>query len=264
MGFHNYSFIFHFEKSLTTSGVSQYFNDHITDVFIYSTCYVCGIFTLKSFMRTRERCDLQYVLTVWNISLAFFSMFAFIRTAPEVISGIQTLGLSMNLLCSTEFLSGHVPEFWISMYSISKLIELGDTLFIILRKRKLLFLHWYHHVTMVLSSWCFFDDTFGMRGFIVVATYGLHGIMYTYFALETLRIHIPFAVRIGLTSLQIVMMITGFTVALLSFVAPMAVPGCLINTFASGFIMVQALSYSVLFLDLFFVTFVLPKLDKTL
>jgi len=36
---------------------------------------------------------------------------------------------------------------------MSKFLELGDTLFLALRKKPIIFLHWYHHVTVLLYCW---------------------------------------------------------------------------------------------------------------
>lgn len=43
--------------------------------------------------------------------------------------------------------------FWATMFVLSKVPELGDTIFIVLRKQPLIFLHWYHHATVLVYSW---------------------------------------------------------------------------------------------------------------
>ena len=39
------------------------------------------------------------------------------------------------------------------LFIYSKVPELVDTAFVVLRKKPLIFLHWYHHVTVLLYCW---------------------------------------------------------------------------------------------------------------
>lgn len=48
-----------------------------------------------------------------------------------------------------------VAAFWTTMFSFSKAIELVDTAFVVLRKRPLIFLHYYHHATVLVYVWYF-------------------------------------------------------------------------------------------------------------
>ncbi|CAN0512742.1 unnamed protein product [Discosporangium mesarthrocarpum] len=53
--------------------------------------------------------------------------------------------------------------------------ELGDTFFIVLRKKPLIFLHWYHHVTVLLYCWHSYYEqtTYGL--YFICMNYTVHG-----------------------------------------------------------------------------------------
>jgi hypothetical protein len=45
--------------------------------------------------------------------------------------------------------------FAVMVFAFSKIPELIDTVFIVLRKQSLILLHWYHHITVLLFCWRF-------------------------------------------------------------------------------------------------------------
>lgn len=65
-------------------------------------------------------------------------------------------------------------------------MELGDTAFVVLRKKPLIFLHWYHHTTVLLCSW-FGHITFTPALFFVSINFSIHAVMYAYFFLMALH-----------------------------------------------------------------------------
>ena len=73
------------------------------------------------------------------------------------------------------------------VYLISKVPELGDTIFIVLRKQRLIFLHWYHHVTVLIYCWYSFSQYTAPARWFVVMNFIVHSIMYTYYAFKALR-----------------------------------------------------------------------------
>ena len=70
---------------------------------------------------------------------------------------------------------------------VHQLPELVDTVFIVLRKQKLIFLHWYHHVTVLWFSWYSYVGFTSTCRWFMVMNYCVHSIMYSYYALRAMR-----------------------------------------------------------------------------
>ena len=70
---------------------------------------------------------------------------------------------------------------------VHQLPELVDTVFIVLRKQKLIFLHWYHHITVLIYCWYSFSQYTAPARWFVVMNFVVHSIMYTYYAFRALR-----------------------------------------------------------------------------
>lgn len=103
---------------------------------------------------------------------------------------------------------------------LSKLPELGDTIFIVLRKQPLIFLHWYHHITVLMYSWFSYSEYTASARWFVVMNYNVHSLMYTYYALRALRYSPPRFISMVITALQLSQMVVG----------------CAINVWAHGFL----------------------------
>lgn len=77
-----------------------------------------------------------------------------------------------------------------------------------------MFLHWYHHVTVLLFTW----DTHVRDGsssrYFVFINFVVHSIMYSYYALMARGVKSIASVSIAITSLQIIQMAIGMFVLL--------------------------------------------------
>lgn len=96
-----------------------------------------------------------------------------------------------------------------------------------LRKRPLIFLHWYHHVTVLVYTWhAYKDHTASGRWFMWMnytvplqypLTYNtylfkVHAFMYSYYALRAARIRVPKFAAMLVTLLQILQMVLGIVI----------------------------------------------------
>ena len=96
------------------------------------------------------------------------------------------------------------------LFIFSKIPELFDTAFIVLRKKKLLFLHWYHHITVLLYCWDSYASYAAPGLWFIAMNYTVHAIMYFYFFLTACGYRPSWAPLV--TALQISQMAVGVMV----------------------------------------------------
>ncbi|GMR45985.1 hypothetical protein PMAYCL1PPCAC_16180, partial [Pristionchus mayeri] len=113
--------------------------------------YVSIVHILKRFMATRKAFELRVPMILWNAALALFSLAGTIRMGEEFIHVLRTRPLLDSISYTVD--PGQLGAFWALCFALSKVFELGDTIFILLRKKKLLFLHWYHHAVVLVYVW---------------------------------------------------------------------------------------------------------------
>lgn len=229
--------------------------------FIYCSIYIFLVFYGRRYMENRHKYDLRRVLIAWNITLAMFSIIGTLRVLPEFIYVLQKFGVEHSV-CSYDFPLG-VFGFWGGNFTLSKFAELLDTTFIILRKQKFHFLHWYHHATVLVYCWySTATETSSGRWFFVM-NFFVHSLMYTYYACRALQFKIPKYVSILITISQIAQMAFGIYVNLVAYFAKINNRPCNVsyNNIIVSFLIYA--SYLLLFCHFFYLAY-LKKQKKQL
>ena len=129
------------------------------------------------------------LLILWNIFLSTFSLMGAIRTVPHLLYNILNKDLETTICTAPEYDWGAgATGVWVGLFIFSKLPELIDTVFIVVRKKPLIFLHWYHHVTVLLYCWHAYVTEAGSGLYFVAMNYSVHAVMYGYYALSAMKV----------------------------------------------------------------------------
>ena len=212
----NSTFVFSFEKNYDEPAFLKYMQERWTDSFVYSAIYLVVVFGGQQLMKSRPRYELRAALALWSGILAIFSIMGTIRTLPELVNVIENHSWQYSICVPSYF--RHIPAgFWSFLFTVSKVYELGDTVFIVLRKQPLLFLHWYHHITVLMYSWYSYTEHTAPGRWFMVMNYIVHSIMYSYYALRALKFSIPKRVNVFITSLQLMQMIIGVCINIIIY-----------------------------------------------
>jgi elongation of very long chain fatty acids protein 6 len=172
----------------------------------------------QQIMASRKPFDLVNTLAVWNLFLSVFSTYGAIRTVPHMIHRIATLPFEQTV-CEIPYsgYGGGACGLAVVLFILSKIPELIDSVFIVLRKKPLIFLHWYHHVTVLAFCWNAYVTMSGAGLYFVSMNYTVHAVMYFYYFLQAIK-KVPkgFPAWI-ITLMQISQMIIGTGIVVSSF-----------------------------------------------
>mmetsp|Transcript_27756 Transcript_27756/g.36379 ORF Transcript_27756/g.36379 Transcript_27756/m.36379 type:complete len:288 (+) Transcript_27756:144-1007(+) len=183
----------------------------IIAVIIYLLfCY----FGLK-IMKEKKPFDLKLLLALWNLGLSAFSAIGMIRTVPHLAWLLYHHGFN-DLICTVPSIAygSGAAGMWTKWFILSKIPELGDTIFIVLRKKPLIFLHWYHHVTVLLYCWHSYVTESSMGIFFIAMNYSVHAIMYFYYFLGAIKYRISWLKPVYITIAQTSQMFVGVAVCI--------------------------------------------------
>lgn len=157
--------------------------------------------------------DLKYPMALWNLSLSLFSFWGASRTVPHLIWRLNNETYEDSVCISPhKSFGGSAVGLATQMFILSKIPELFDTVFMVLKKKPVIFLHWYHHITVLLYCWNSYVTESGAGLYFVSMNYCVHAMMYFYFFLMALRSIPQWYNPFPLTVFQITQMVVGTTV----------------------------------------------------
>ena len=183
--------------------------------------YLVMVFGGRAVMKSQDAISSKFFFRLWNIALAAFSIFGAYKVLPSffaVLAGAPYF----DVVCGNpddRWFKGDAG-FWLLAFILSKFPELVDTLWLVIQKKPVIFLHWYHHVTVLLYCWHSWLHQIPAGMIFCAINFSVHSVMYSYYALmtfESLRFVRKWATYITLA--QISQMVVGFGVAVSGLVA---------------------------------------------
>lgn len=240
---------------------NAYFEDYFSVVVAIAVFYIFSVFALKKIMATRDPLNLQWGMFLWSSLIAIFSILGSYRLVSAVFLSFQQKGAYATFYDQDKVMYRGPTGLWLMMFVLSKVVELGDTVFIVLRKKRLIFLQWYHHASAMVMAWYIYGKTGPTMAFVATMNLTIHSLMYIYFALSASKwIKIPNIFPLCLTTIQM----TQFVVAMaihINAIGVYLVDGqrSPVPLFQSVIITITYITYFVLFANFFVGRYLTPS-----
>ena len=127
----------------------EFYNDNFYILYFFQVMYLPFIYFLYNYMKNKEVIDCKLYMGIWNLMLAVFSSYCFHYIANPIVFNIEH---SLQDTICTDVLAYENKELnrWRSFFVLSKFPEMIDSVWIVLRKRKLTVLQLWHHFSVCL------------------------------------------------------------------------------------------------------------------
>lgn len=211
-------FLWKSEKLFNISRCSAFIKDQP-----YLPVGICVLYLLScvlgaQFMRSRQPIVLKWLRAVWNLAFAIFSLIGALRIGPFLWRVYCTQGIEGLVYHDPKLThSSRILTLWTQLFVLSKVVDLFDTLFLLLDKKEISFIHRYHHITVLVYSWHCYTTDAGISLSFLALNYVVHTIMYFFYFLQNvltdISIWLPGWV---LTAFQIFQMFVGMSLCITS------------------------------------------------
>ncbi|CAJ0579514.1 unnamed protein product, partial [Mesorhabditis spiculigera] len=166
--------------------------------------YLLAIYFGQKIMKNLKEFKLDNTLAIWNFIFAAFSGVAAFKLVPELLGVWKNHGFVASYCDNHTYYTDPSTGFWGWMFVMSKLPELGDTAFLVLRKRPVIFMHWFHHALTFVYAELTYSEMQAWARWSLALNLTVHTVMYTYFGIRALKIQLPRPLAKFITTIQIV------------------------------------------------------------
>ena len=220
--------------------------------------YASGLYVLlvhagRWWMRNKTAWSLRVPLAMWNTALALFSLLGTLTLLPPMTAALLDEGLEFSVCHRVVLGTDSQPRnLWAYLFVLFKMVELGDTAFVVLRKTPLNFLHWYHHITVMMYCWVFYSVRPGVANWFILLNFFVHSVMYTYYAVRACGYRVSSTIMQVITGLQLSQFVVGILANLLAYRLRATGKTCLLEDNVFFFGLAMYASYFVLFCNFFY------------
>jgi hypothetical protein len=208
-----------FEKNFQAKTTVEFAQQTFWIPTLLIALYLVGIFGGKAIMKDRKPFGIKNELAAWNLFLSVFSFCGMFRTVPHLLHMLATKPFQDTICQASEVNYGEgATGFWVMLFIFSKVPELIDTVFIVLRKKPLIFLHWYHHITVLAFCWHSYATESSTGIYFVAMNYSVHAVMYGYYFLMATGNKPKWLPPMAITMAQISQMFIGVSVCIASYI----------------------------------------------
>jgi elongation of very long chain fatty acids protein 6 len=187
---------------------------HITPV-VGVCCYIIMLLVLPKIVK-KGGFKIDGIFALWNLFLSLMSLCILLGVGIPIYFRVKSEGF-FEVVCDPNgdwFNQDGTMLFWMFVFTLSKYFELLDTFFLIVKnpERPLEFLHWYHHLTVLLFTWYALAYRLSVGIFFGSVNAGIHTFMYGYYFFAAVGYKPPTWIAFFLTLGQIFQMFFGIFV----------------------------------------------------
>ncbi|KAI6656852.1 Fatty acid elongase [Oopsacas minuta] len=172
--------------------------------------YVMVIMIIPKYFRGKRGLNLRNFSIFYNALMCLFSLYgasALNYQAKHILSNHNFY----RTVCSCDYFFNYPSVLATFLFSWSKPVELIDTFILVFRAKTPIFLHWYHHVSVVIVSMNNYVNPQPTGLWCGVMNYSIHFLMYGYYAIMlTPGKKLVSSFSIAITTLQILQMLLAF------------------------------------------------------